>query len=75
MWQIEVTDTFAGESNYSWVKRGVVRSRDRRARILAAKELAGWPCRVRVTDYGDFMELRPTKRSGICQVAFLTWRD
>ena len=75
--QIEVTDTYGGEANYCWVKRGTTNRQSRRGIIEAVKELAGWHrrCRVRVHDYGDMMEIRPTKSIGICQIAFVTWGD
>lgn len=75
MWQIEITDTFAGESNYSWVKRSVSRAQGVRSVRQAVKELAGWRCRVFTEDLGDFRVYRPTQTSGICQIAYATWRD
>ena len=41
MYEIEVTDTFGGEANYCWVKRGTTKCRSRRGLIAAAKKLAG----------------------------------
>lgn len=72
---IEVTDTFGGDANYCWVRRGTTRAKSRRGLIAAAKTLAGWHgwCRVNVSDMGDTMEIRPTESSGVCQVAFITW--
>lgn len=77
MHDIEVTDTFGGEANYCWVKRGTAKAKSRRGLIKAAKDLAGWTgwCRVRVEDWGDTMVVRPTASSGVCQIAFVTWRD
>ena len=77
MWQIEVTDTFSGEPNYCWVRRGTTKAKTRRGRIEAAKQLAGWTgwVRVQVQEYGDTLEIRPTPGSGVCQVAFVTWSD
>lgn len=74
-YQIEVTDTFGGEANYCWVKRGQTNAKTRRGKIEAAKRVAGWAgwCRVRVEHYsGDFMELRPVGASGVNQVAFIS---
>jgi hypothetical protein len=70
---IEVTDTFGGEANYVWVKRGTTRRTSRRGLIQAAKDLAGWTgwCRVHVEDYGDSLTLRPTASSGVNQIAFI----
>lgn len=78
MYNIEVTDTFGGEANYCWVRRGKTRAKTRRGKIEAAKRLAGWDgwCRVKVTaDYGDMLEIRPVDTSGVCQVAFITWGE
>jgi hypothetical protein len=47
MYEIEITDTFGGESNYSWVKRGVTRLRGRRWAVRPEGQLGtcGWsPC-------------------------------
>ena len=76
-YNIEVTDTFGGEANYTWVKRDTTTAATRRGKIAAAKKLAGWDgwCRVNVTDYGGTMEIRPTASSGICQVAFVTFKE
>lgn len=67
----ELTDTFGGEANYSWVKREEIELPENasgRSIILAIKKalgLTGTPC-VKY-DHGDFIELRP---SGSCTVAF-----
>lgn len=77
-YNIEVTDTFGGESNYAWVKRGTTKATTRRGLIRAIKAVAGWDgwCRVRVVHHdGDSMELRPTQSSGVCQVAFAQWES
>jgi hypothetical protein len=76
-YEIEVTDTFGGEANYCWVKRGETRAQSRRGRIEAAKRLAGWGgwCRVHVDDSGDMLTLRPTATSGVCQIAFVTYKE
>lgn len=77
MWNIEVTDLFCGQANYCWVLRGTTKANTRRGRIEAAKKLAGWTgwVRVQVSDYGDMLEIRPTVGSGVCQVAFVTWKE
>lgn len=70
---IEVTDTFGGEANYCWAKRGYTKAQSRRGLINAAKKLAGWDgwCRVKVEDTGDMLIVRPTDTSGVCQIAFV----
>lgn len=76
---IEVTDTFGGEANYCWVIRKTIQVRkavSRRTVVRKVKEVAGWTgwCRVRVSDFGDLLEIRPTIASGVNQVAFVTFR-
>ncbi len=76
--RLEVTDTFGGEPNYCWAKRGTTKATSRRGVIRALKRLAGWDgwCRVRVVYNDDGrMEIRPTASSGVCQVAFVQWED
>jgi hypothetical protein len=72
--RIEITDTFGGEANYSWVVRGTSKATTRRGILKAVKQLAGWPGRVKVDyNYGDDMRISPAK--GICQTAFVYWDD
>lgn len=72
-WQCEMTDTFGGEANYSWVKRGttlVTAGASRRSVVLAVKcELGLTGTRCRTYDHGDMIEMRPI---GSCTVAFVT---
>lgn len=72
-WQCELTDTMAGEANYSWVKRGTTLVRDgasRRSVVLAVKrELGLTGTRCHTQDHGDMIEMRPI---GSCTVAFAT---
>lgn len=73
-YNIEVTDTYGGEANYCWVKRGKTSGTTRRRMIKDVKDLAGWTgwCRVKVESYGDMTVVRPVSTSGICQIAFVT---
>jgi hypothetical protein len=79
-WNVEYTDTFAGEANYSWVKREVIEIpnsadiRTPRARIMkAAKKAVGISgLRGRVSDYGDGFEFRPYR---MLTVMFVSWHD
>ena len=70
--KIEVTDTFGGESNYSWVRRYELttdRDRTRLQIVREAKRLAGWTgVRCVTEDHGDLITLRPR---GVCQVMFI----
>jgi hypothetical protein len=70
--QLEVTDTFGGESNWSWVKKGTTRASSRRGIVRAIKTLAGWHgwVRVRVEDLGDVVIVRPCANSGVCQIGY-----
>lgn len=72
--QYEHTDTFGGEANYCWVKRGDMELPDntsRRAvvrRVKSALGLSGVKCKTE--DFGDSLRLRPT---GICQIVFIDY--
>lgn len=72
--QIEVTDTFGGEANYSWVKRHEIRGMEGKsdlAVVRAVKKLIGWNGhRCRVENFGDEIWLYP---AGVCQVCFITF--
>lgn len=48
----EITDTFGGEANYCWVRRGAVRARSLRGAITAAKRREGIVCRHTTDSYG-----------------------
>lgn len=66
---IEFTDTFGGESNYSWVRRHTITAKSDLAAVRKAKDFAGWTgIRCEREDYGDQIVLRPR---GICQVMFI----
>ena len=76
----EMTDTFGGEANYSWVRRGTVQVRERgqhgepwalyeRRIVRAVKaELGLTGVRCKREDYGDQIVLRPV---GACVVVFI----
>ena len=72
LWQVELTDTFGRQPNYSWVKRETLElsaSASERQVILAAKlalGLTGQRCRR--FNYSCGFELRPV---GSCSVAFI----
>jgi hypothetical protein len=72
LWQAELTDTFSGEANYSWVNREsfeLPAGATRRQIVAAGKAALGLTgCRCRTFDYGEGFELRPI---GSCTVAFL----
>jgi hypothetical protein len=73
---LELTDTFSGEANYSWVKRETLdlpADTSDLSIVRKAKEwagLTGYKCRKE--NYGlDFICLHP---QGICQVLFITFQ-
>ena len=61
--KVEYTDTFAGEANYSWVKRGTIRldgSLSDKQVLAQAKKLMGLSgVRGTTTDTGDVVGFRP----------------
>jgi hypothetical protein len=70
-YQFELTDTFDGEANYSWVKREIVTLPDNATDKQIARKLrafAGYAAKDGKThSYGDVIEFRPR---GGCVVAF-----
>lgn len=71
---IEHTDSFGGESNYSWVRRETIET-DKELSDLAiirrAKAFCGFTGRKsRVENYGDMIAIWPR---GLCQVCFITF--
>lgn len=72
----ELTDTYGGESNYAWVRRGVIECvegkdySDLAAVRRVKKDLgwSGWKCQK--DNYGDMLVLHPV---GVCQVCFITF--
>lgn len=79
VYDLELTDTFAGEANYSWVKRATLiysAEPTDRALILAAKRalgLTGIKCKVDA--WADCCETIQLDPRGLCQRAFITCRD
>jgi len=72
--QIEVTDTFGGEANYSWVRRFELRGLEGKsdiAIIRRVKRELGWSgIKCRTEKYGDSISIWPI---GICNVCFITF--
>lgn len=69
---IELTDTFNGAANYSWVRRELLELpnglTDRQVIIKAKAALGLTGCRCRTFTYGEGWELRPI---GSLTVAFI----
>ena len=61
LFYVEITDTFGGQANYSWVTRHVIRASTMRGAIgkLSRRSGIGWR---RVDNYGD--QARYDSRSG-----------
>jgi hypothetical protein len=74
-YDIEMTDTFANEANYCWVRRDEIEAPDtlsRLALVRRAKALMGINgTRCRTYDHGDMVEIRPY---GACVIVFVTCR-
>jgi hypothetical protein len=66
----ELTDTFCGQANYAWVRRGITQLKNNASKLAVMRAvkrdlgLSGVRCRV--ADYGDIIELKPY---GACIVA------
>jgi len=75
-YQVEVTDTYAGEANYNWVHKHTIdmpEGYSKRQLVMAAKKAEGWTGRRCETyHHGDMIEVRPR---GLLQVMFITWID
>ncbi len=80
-YNVELTDTFGGEANYSWVKRAQVsvptvcggRKREQSLVMRRAKAKMGMSGVRGIThNYGDMYEFRPY---GACVIMFVTWAD
>lgn len=71
--QYELTDTFGGEANYSWVKRGKIPKGNKAfsnlAAVRAVKKEIGWNgLRSKTYEYGDYITIIP---QGICQICYI----
>lgn len=62
IYETEMTDTFGGEANYAWVKRGWFEAPDNassRSLVMRAKKLHGVTGRHETDDFGDEIVVRP----------------
>jgi len=69
-YQVEMTDTFGGQANYSWVKREEFECEDEKNVVKEAKkslDIVGLKCYKEVS--GEMITLRP---SGLNQIIFIT---
>lgn len=70
-WNVELTDTFGEEANYSWVRRGIVTCNKNASPVRAAKAWADMTgVRCRVDNFGDMYAVYP---QGACVVMFITF--
>lgn len=65
--KVEVTDTFGGEANYSWVRRYTFKAKSFQGAItMLAKEYGGaWRKTIECGDYAQY------KAQGACITAFI----
>ena len=75
MINLELTDTFGGEPNFSWVRRyqiPAIPGESERATIRRAKRAAGLTGRHKKASYGDMIAITPSSE---CIVLFITWGE
>ncbi len=75
-WNVEVTDTFAGDANYAWVDRYSFTAPENAsdaAIMRRAKRVAGYSgVRGKRGEFGDTLEFRPYRE---CVVIFVSPDD
>lgn len=75
-YRAELTDTFGGEANYSWVTRREFEAPEGISDLAlvrrAKRELGLSGVRCRREDFGDTIALYP---QGSCTVAFIDWME
>ena len=69
MYFVEMTDTFGGEANYSWVNRFLVNASSFQGAISKVTRETGYKARC-TGNYGDMAQY---KANGACIVYFVTW--
>ena len=71
---VEMTDTYGGEANYSWVNKFRVRAASRRGAILKVARETGFSGRMRKAD--EFSDFTSHNVQGAC-IRFFTyeWND
>ena len=72
----EHTDTFGGESNYSWVRRHTIEVAEKTTNLAIVRKAKKWAeltgLRCRVEYHGDMIAIYPC---GICHVVFVTFGE
>lgn len=73
---MELTDTFGGEANYSWVLRQTDEIDEKLSDLAVVRRAKRWAgltgCRCEVDNYDDAITIRPR---GMCQVLFVNLRS
>lgn len=76
MIKIEVTDTFSGEANYSWVNRyelDPIENQTDLQLIRRIKKVIGYSgVKCKKFDYGDMITLKPIN---FCTIVFITFPE
>jgi len=68
-WSFELTDTFGGEANYAWARRGTIKASTPSGAIRAAKRALGLTGKHTSEEYSDLISVR---FGSACIVLFLT---
>ena len=69
-YRYEYTDTFGGEVNYSWVRRGKVEAKSELAAVRKIKAILGLSCvKCQREDSGHMLNLKPI---GSCTIVIIT---
>ena len=72
----EITDTFGGEANYYWVKRGKIEAKPGEeysdlAAVRRVKKAIGWEgVKCRKENHGDIIALYPVSSCTVCFISF-----
>ena len=78
IYEVEITDTFGGEANYSWVKRERIEvpvGTSDLAIVRLAKQFFGLTgLRTKNESYGDQI-VRDFQPAGLCQIMFITYLE
>jgi hypothetical protein len=71
--QFEYTDTYGGDTNYSWVKRHTIEIEDNISDLALVRRAKKWAgingVRAQVDNFGDEIHIRPR---GYCTVLFIS---
>ena len=68
---IEITDTFGGDANYSWIRRYTCKAKSIRGAIqwLSLNHGAGWHKQIECGDYAQY------KLTGACVCCFISYAE